>query len=232
MNGFSFNKILLCGSNDIYSYNLGRLIDRFSHIVRHNMLLPDEKRGFNESTIQIVNCHVWRNLNTLSEIDFVKNYEYLDLPLSEVTGLHKFFRKSPHKFKTFIDNNTPGMKKILWEIDSKIILKKQIRCGLSLIPDLIHNDILPYLVGYTIVKSDIFKHSYAGNQGCLKHGVQIGHDCEEEINCIVELHRSGLIDASLCCINIPPSQCPIELTTTGQKLMEFYHDNQHEYTEH
>ena len=219
-----FDNIILCGSNSAYSKNTGKFIDNFSHIVRHNMLLPSALNGQKKSHLQIVNCHVWRNLHNLDKEAFIANYKYLDLPLEVVSGLYELFNDKREIFATFVNNNTTEMKNLLSSIGSDLNLNREIRCGLALIPILAAENIRPILFGYTIQNQDIFNHAYDRNPSCENHGIQIGHNCDEEIKCIIDLHNAELIDASLCCLHISPENWPIKITNQGLTLFNLYNE--------
>ena len=193
---------IVCGSKRYKNLNIDFIVDAFNNIVRHNFLLHNYGYGKKSSRYQILNGHMYKTFYKDKEsIEFcLKKYKDYGVNKSNIRALKEFIENKniTHncEFLTFHNNNNDLLKKI-----TKISSGSKARCGLSFLPELINNNIKPYLIGYTLKQKEYFDlTNHQINSKRIKPINERMHSVSYDIASIVKLHEMGLIDASFCCI--------------------------------
>lgn len=190
-----YGDIIICGSKGYNNISLSPIVDYFDFIVRNNMNIPKKNYGNKSSTIQILNCHVYQNYKSKERL--LSTYNFL---ASEGNIIDFYdYMKNIHKgsILTFERNNTNLMISIMSEKGINLNIDKEIRCGLSYIPELIKSNKNPFIIGFSLSVSEFNLHQINNK---FKKVNDSGHDRELETKIIKILHDRELIDATFCSI--------------------------------
>lgn len=201
--------VIICGSKKT-NIDLSDIVDKFDIIIRHNKSLPKSGYGNRDSTLQILNKHVYENYKQgLNAEQLYKYYRHMNVSMEHLVKYCDYiYRLDPSKVISYERNNQQLMEQIaiahnLDVSDAIISMHKDrfnndqlhIRCGLSHIAKCVSIGIKPWTVGYSLQESEISDHNYNTKSVTGAHNIQL------EIRLLKELHDRRLIDASLCNIS-------------------------------
>ena len=201
--------IIICGSKKT-DIDLSYIIDKFGTIIRHNKAIPGYRYGERDSSIQILNCHVYDNYKQRKTAEeLYEFYADMNIPLEYLKRYCEYiYNLDEKRIKTFNDNNTHLMLSMAeqYKLDIAYEMKNMrtelinnnpvhLRCGFSYIAECLRLGIIPWLIGYDISEHDRNNHNYNNTKRTGAHDIHL------ERRLLIELHVRGLIDASLCNID-------------------------------
>lgn len=188
--------IIICGSRKYSNVDIDKIVDSFETIVRHNMLVSNCGYGLRDSTVQVMNSHVYRNYRSFSSIEQWKKYYANKVPSDgHIERFYSYINeKKETKYISFPNNNVSTISHLFHKHEIKTRIGEP-KCGLSFVAECIKQDIRPFLVGYSISNETILDHQYNNHKNLYPL-----HNHSGEARLICELHQKGLVDASLCLI--------------------------------
>jgi len=199
---------ICCGSKKYKSLNFDKLVDSFDEIVRHNFLTSNQGYGLKDSTIQVLNNHAIEvAAYALDPIEskkpsfFSESYDISSYEEEYGMGdgyILEFIDSLDLKNTSIINysrNNTEILQKVLlkYSVRHPFFLKN----GLSYAALLLHQNIKPFLIGYSIAPSELERHVY--NSRAIEK-INKCHKDDLECELIIKMHELNLVDASFCAI--------------------------------
>ncbi len=190
--------IICCGSKRYSNINLSKIVDSFSIIVRHNMLINNTVYGEKESTFQVLNSHLYSHyVNNSSKEQWENRYLRFGIQKEKIEEFYHYINENKKtKILFYQNNNGSTLNRILHQTKCKPRLNKMPRCGLSYVAHSIEKGHKPFLIGYSLSENTLLSHSLNTkeklNTNC--------HNPHQEIEIIKCLHNKGKLDATFCCI--------------------------------
>lgn len=191
--------VICCGSLPYKNIDINELVDSFDTIIRHNMLVPNCGYGRRDSTIHILNNHLntyWKEKISINR--WVKIYKnHYNISREHIEKFYNYINQDNVNLINYPTNNTEVMQEICknnnveYNVSAKIL-----RCGLSSVAACIADGFKPFMIGYSINASTTLHHIYKNDRKINRKL----HNELEEITLIKSLHKAGLVDATLCCL--------------------------------
>jgi len=220
-------KVICCGSKPYENIDFDALVDDFTNIVRHNMLLPNMGYGKKTATFQVINSHINTFYNQkISHQEWFDLYcDWYGIKEEHIVNFLNYLKDEDPELIHFPDNNSALMRGILNKYDIDHHFKDHgffLKNGLSFVAQLIAENIKPCMVGYSLKDDELPKHLYNS-----KADTKINKEHRDDLECqlLIDLHNKGLVDASLCALEDSKDMKfngTIEPTQEALKLMEKY----------
>lgn len=189
------DSILVCGSKQYTKISLDEIVDSFGVIVRNNMNIPGLGYGRKDSTYQILNGHVFKNHQ---DLDKLLSFYARFTDQRTIKAFYEYLRGS--EVKVLSPSGPESGRKLQSYLRSKgiqIEIKKELRCGLRYMTELLIQDRFHHLIGFSLTSEEYERHQINVN---LKQVNDKHHDRDVEIQIVKALHEHKLIDASLCAL--------------------------------
>jgi len=224
--------MLVIGSKK-YLINLSNILDKFSHNTRINLSLPDGNNGTIIDKLYL-NHHVYEYFyqKNYSLDIIIKKYSHSDIKIEYLKKLrniidNKVYRKIVCQFEK---GSCDKQNKILQNLGIKHRLKKQGKCGLQCITQLLQEK-NKNIVIYGFSLNRINAHTISSE----KYNCN-GHSDTEEFLILKEMHQKKLVDATLCmleyseepimdCRELEPSEYCLKLLLEEFKKIKIRGDN-------
>jgi hypothetical protein len=191
--------VICCGSFPYKNIDINYIVDSFDTIIRHNMLVPNCGYGLRDSTIHVLNNHLSKYWKQKISIDrWCKIYENLyNISREHIEKFHDYVNRDNINLINYPTNNTELMQEICKNNNVEYnVTAKILRCGLSSVAACISDGLKPFMIGYSIDEESTLEHVYKHDRTINKKW----HNALEEITLIKSLHKAGLVDATLCCL--------------------------------